>query len=82
MLLLSCGKNWACMTFSGHFFFRFNSETECESVLEGGPWYIAGKPIILRKWRPGLKFDKEAVKTIPVWCIFSYLPLRETYPSG
>ena len=63
-------------TDSGHFFFKFNSDAECEVILEGGPWYIAGKPIILRKWQPGLKFDKEAVKTIPVWCIFSYLPLE------
>ena len=63
-------------TDAGHFFFKFNTSTDCETVLESGPWYIAGKPIILRKWQPGLKFEKEAVKTIPVWCIFHYLPLE------
>jgi len=27
---------------------------------------IASKPILLRKWQPGLKFEKEDLKTIPI----------------
>ena len=61
-------------TDTGHFFFKFNTNADCDAVLEGGPWHIASKPIILRKWKPGLKYEKEALKAIPVWCIFTHIP--------
>ena len=75
-----CGKKHGLYdilaTDSGHFFLKLNSSVECDYVLEGGPWHVVSKPINLRKWQPGLKFEKEDLKTIPVWCIFFYLPLE------
>ena len=53
-------------TDSGYFFFKFNTREDSEAVLEGGPWHIAGQPLILRNWQVGLKLEKEAQKTIPI----------------
>ena len=53
-------------TDSGYFFFQFHSKDASEAVLEGGPWHIAGQPIILRKWTLGLELTKEAPPTIPI----------------
>ena len=47
-------------TENGYFFFKFNSREESEAALEGGPWHITGQPIILKKWTPGLKLQKDA----------------------
>ena len=49
-------------TDSGQFFFKFNTRADCDAVLEGCPWHIASKPIILRKWQPGLNARKKRLK--------------------
>ncbi|GKG25438.1 zinc knuckle CX2CX4HX4C containing protein, partial [Tanacetum coccineum] len=38
------------MNSKGFFFFKFDSHTGLEAVLEGGPWLIRKSPIILKKW--------------------------------
>ena len=44
----------------GYFFFKFSTKEESEAVLEGGPWHLAGQPIILKNWHIGLELTKEA----------------------
>ena len=69
-------------TESGYFFFKFNSMAECEAVLEGGPWHVAGQPIILKKWHVGLELTKEAQATIPIWVNIYNIPLEYWNPEG
>ena len=63
-------------TDTGFFFFKFSSTIARDEVLEGGPWHIAGQPIILRKWQPGLTLEKEALQCIPIWVKFLKLPMK------
>ena len=69
-------------TDSGFFFFTFSSEEMKDAVLEGGPWYIAGQPLILHPWKPGLKIDKKAVHSIPIWVNLYGIPLELWNPKG
>ena len=69
-------------TDSGFYFFKFDSEEESLSILEGGPWHLAGQPIILQKWHAGLTLSREAITTIPVWVHIYNIPLEYWNPTG
>ena len=69
-------------TDSGYFYFKFNSREDCEAILEGGPWHIAGQPILLRKWQTGLKLSKEAPTTVPIWVHIYDIPLEYWNADG
>ena len=66
----------------GTYFFKFDSGSTLEAVLEGGPWYVAGKPIILRKWEPHLSIEKDRISKIPIWVHFYNIPLEYWSQDG
>ncbi|PWA75187.1 zinc knuckle CX2CX4HX4C [Artemisia annua] len=53
------------MDSKGIFFFKFNSNTGMESMLENGPWMICNMPLIVRKWSPLVNVSKEDLKSVP-----------------
>ncbi|GKG07793.1 zinc knuckle CX2CX4HX4C containing protein, partial [Tanacetum coccineum] len=66
-------NNWAkhgmkriMMNSKGFFFFKFDSRTGLEAVLEGGPWLIRKSPIILKKWSMDTRLLKEELIRIPI----------------
>jgi hypothetical protein len=61
---------------NGMFMFRFQDEVTCNEVLESNTWYIVNKPLILRKWRPGMQVLKLTLTTIPIWIKLVHLPLE------
>ena len=69
-------------TDSGYFFFMFETKEDCDSALEGGPWYVAGQPILLKHWHTGLMLAKEAPPTIPVWVHIYNIPLEYWNSDG
>ena len=69
-------------TDSGIYFFTFSCEEKRDAVLEGGPWYIAGQPLILQPWRPNLRLDKKNAHTIPIWVNIYGVPLELWNPKG
>ncbi|KAL7184707.1 hypothetical protein ACSBR2_026785 [Camellia fascicularis] len=60
----------------GFWFFIFEDPGCCNSVLEGGPWYIGGFNLILKKWKRMMKLTKEKVTKVPVWVKFFNVPLE------
>jgi hypothetical protein len=66
---------------NGMFIFRFLDESVCDEVLESKLWHIANKPLILRKWRPGMQVLKLTLTSIPVWVNFFHLPLEFWSPK-
>ena len=44
--------------------------------MENGPWYIAGRPIILRVWQPGMEMLNIQLKSMPIWVKFYNIPLE------
>ena len=45
-------------------------------VMENGPWYIAGRPIILRVWQPGMEMLNIQLTYLPIWVKFYNIPLE------
>ncbi|XP_043697145.1 uncharacterized protein LOC122647916 [Telopea speciosissima] len=61
---------------SGFFVFRFNLEEDKVKVLEGGPWTVQRRPLILRPWKPGMKLEKVELNSIPISDYFPNLPFH------
>ncbi|GJY34951.1 sodium/hydrogen exchanger 6 [Tanacetum coccineum] len=53
------------MNAKGFFFFKFDSWTGLDAVLEGGPWMIHNSSIILKKWSMNTSLQKKRLTRIP-----------------
>ncbi|KAK1257253.1 hypothetical protein QJS04_geneDACA024589 [Acorus gramineus] len=60
----------------GFFVVRFSCEDDLNKVIEGGPWLMGGRPIVLRQWHRGMQMEMERLETIPIWIRFPQLPLH------
>ena len=69
-------------TDSGVYFFTFSCEEKRDAVLEGGPWYVAGQPLILQQWKPSLRLDTKNANSIPIWVNLYGIPLELWNPKG
>ncbi|XVE49046.1 hypothetical protein DITRI_Ditri01bG0050700 [Diplodiscus trichospermus] len=58
------------------FIIQFLNSPTRDWVLESGPWHIQNKPIIVRKWEPGLRSLEFNLEKIPVWIQLGNLPLE------
>ena len=47
-----------------------------DKVLESGPWHIQNKPIIVRKWEPGMKYLEFNMTKLPIWIQMNNVPLE------
>lgn len=61
---------------NGMYLFRFSDEGICDEVLESKLWHVGNKPLILRKWEPGMQVLKLTLASIPMWVKFLHLPLE------
>ncbi|KAJ6414219.1 hypothetical protein OIU84_006947 [Salix udensis] len=59
---------------NGFIVFRFSSEETMMEVLSRGPWMFGGKSLILQQWQPGFIFDKNKIRSLPVWVRLHGLP--------
>ncbi|GJY56041.1 hypothetical protein Tco_0455156 [Tanacetum coccineum] len=59
----------------GFYYFKFESITGLEQVLEQGPWLIKNTLIILNKWTPNLVLSKDQVTRVPVWVKMHKVPI-------
>ena len=66
----------------GFFMFKFAQLLGAKDVLEGGPWIIAGRYLVLRLWSTGLSLTKESLSTIPVWVQLDGIPLEYWTAKG
>ncbi|GKC33957.1 zinc knuckle CX2CX4HX4C containing protein [Tanacetum coccineum] len=64
------------MNSKGFFFFKFDSRTGLEAVLEGGPWLIRKSPIILKKWSMDTRLLKEELTRILIWVKLHDVPIQ------
>ena len=51
---------------NGLYIFRFRDMDARDWVLENGPWYLAGRPIILRFWKPGMEMLNVQITSLPI----------------
>ena len=63
-------------TDNGLYLFKFRDMDARDWVMENGPWYIAGRPIILRVWQPGMEMLNIQLTIMPIWVKFYNIPLE------
>ncbi|XP_043696883.1 uncharacterized protein LOC122647587 [Telopea speciosissima] len=61
---------------SGIFIFCFNLENDKVKVLEGGPWYVQRRPMILRPWSPEACLQRVDLCSVPIWVSLPNLPFH------
>lgn len=46
----------------------FRSEaSDCERVLDGGPWLFDGGLMVIRKWDKEVGLERDLLSSIPIW---------------
>ena len=63
-------------TDNGLYIFWFMDDVARDWVLENGPWYFFGRPIILRRWKPGMEMLNVQITSLPIWVKFFNIPLE------
>lgn len=54
----------------------FDNTDSCDSVLEGGPWYVGNQLLLLKRWKRTMKLTKESVSQIPIWVKLFNVPME------
>ncbi|GJS91495.1 sodium/hydrogen exchanger 6 [Tanacetum coccineum] len=82
-------NNWAkyglkriMVNAKGFFFFKFDSRTSLDAVLEEGPWMICNSLIILKKWSVNTSLKKEEMSRIPIWVKLHDVPIQVFKEDG
>ncbi|KAK1315251.1 hypothetical protein QJS10_CPA06g01202 [Acorus calamus] len=68
-------SHWAHLLV-GYVIAKFSDEDDLLNAMEGGPWLMAGRPIVPRRWNRGMRLGIERLETIPLWIRFPALPLH------
>ncbi|KAJ6287682.1 hypothetical protein OIU76_030636 [Salix suchowensis] len=61
---------------SGWLIYKFKNEDDKLVVLQGGPYLVFGRPLMLREMPEFFNFNSAEMSTIPVWVKLPNLPLR------
>ena len=68
---------------NGFVFFKFSTADGMLSILDHGPWFIAGRFLVLKKWERNLDLTIEAsVTKIPIWVLLYNVPVELWTPLG
>lgn len=64
---------------NGFFLFKFSSYNDSQQVHEGGPWFVNGHPLVLKRWTEEFTLQKEGLTSISIW--FKFPNLKMTWTS-
>lgn len=51
----------------GFILFKFPTYDHGNQVLDEGPWFVYGRPLILRRWTTNITMCRQELDTIPIW---------------
>lgn len=57
----------------GFLLFKFDSHEAGQNVLGEGPWFVHGRPLILKRWYEDISMYRHDLETIPTWVRFPNL---------
>ncbi|KAL6500903.1 hypothetical protein OROHE_025100 [Orobanche hederae] len=57
------------------FIARFDSQDECDLILDNGPYFIKNQPMVLKQWTPQFEFKEYQLTKLLVWVKLPQLPL-------
>ncbi|XP_021739730.1 uncharacterized protein LOC110706131 [Chenopodium quinoa] len=61
---------------NGVYLVRFRGKENMEKVLSGGPVMFDNRPVIMKRWEPGINLEKEGIKEVPIWVRLPGLNLK------
>ena len=64
------------------FIIQFPNDVTRDRVLENGPWHIQNKPLIIRKWEPGLSSLKFNMARLSIWIQLGNVSLELLHKGG
>ncbi|KAL2511224.1 Uncharacterized protein Adt_16824 [Abeliophyllum distichum] len=67
---------------SGWLIFKFRNEEDRMSVLNGGPYFVFGRPLMLKIMPHCFGFDDNEISNMPVWITLPGLPLACWNPTA
>lgn len=60
----------------GYFITRFALEEDIQNILKGGPWFITGHYLIIKRWSPNFITKYASLKSVAVWFRLPGLPVE------
>ncbi|KAH6835505.1 hypothetical protein C2S53_006376 [Perilla frutescens var. hirtella] len=60
---------------TGWIIFIFGNEFDSQRVLQSGPYFVEGRPLVMKSMPECFEFEDEMIKTVPVWIRLPSLPL-------
>ena len=71
-----------CVNFGQDFFLiRFSVKEDYANVLKGGPWFIRGHYLSIRRWEPNFKASTANLSLVAIWVRLPELPIEYYEPS-
>ena len=69
---------------AGHnlFILHFPNSRVRDRVIESGPWHIQNKPLIVRRWEPGMRSLEFDMTKLPLWIHLGNIPLELFTQTG
>ncbi|KAL2248484.1 UNVERIFIED_CONTAM: hypothetical protein Sindi_2700700 [Sesamum indicum] len=67
---------------SGWLIFRFAREEDSQRVLAGGPYFVYGRPLLLKHMSECFEFKEDDISLTPVWAMLPSLPLECWHPTA
>ncbi|KAL0294078.1 UNVERIFIED_CONTAM: protein TAR1 [Sesamum calycinum] len=77
-------KSWGLFQLhdSGWLIFRFAQDDDRQRVLAGGPYFVYGRPLILKAMLDCFEFKEQSISLTPVWATLPSLPLECWHPNA
>lgn len=60
---------------NGFYLIKFELEEDFQRIINGGPWFMDSKLILMRKWEADFNFEHVMLTTYPIWIKFNNLDL-------
>lgn len=67
---------------SGWIIFKFQTEEERSKVVNGGPYHIFGRPLLLKEMPREFNFGDELIHQVPIWVQLPNLPIDYWTSAG
>lgn len=61
---------------NGFTLLKFTNAIDCNSVLDGQPWFMGGQIYSLQRWKPNFDPVKESLLSVLLWIRLPRLPLE------
>ncbi|KAK4389433.1 hypothetical protein Sango_2280300 [Sesamum angolense] len=83
--ILALSQSWGAsfqLHDSGWLIFRFAKDEDRQRILAGGPYFVYGRPLLLKNMPGCFEFKEDDISLTPVWATLPSLPLECWHPNA